>query len=352
MRATRTIANAPETVCAGTSSILPWSANCGILGELLVSDRSRWAGKWLTSNEMTDAPVRPSSAAVAALRAHPGFPAAMREDVRTTLALYRSNRLINSIMNDRARALFTQIALCLHFAPRADGKSRLTISAMKDACADNGLCSRGRCEAMLMLMRAAGFFAAAPNDDKRRRPLVPTEKLLSLQRERWAGHFVAIRHFLPEADEYLALLRDPSFVANYGFEVGDGWLSGVRVLEESKDLFVLTERSAGMMLLYGLCAAAEPDGPFPPTDPVPLSINALATSFAVSRKHVLTLIRDAEEAELLRRGGAGNSEVTLLPRAKEGLEAFFARMFLYLAGCAERAKRNMAAPPSRTALAG
>lgn len=277
----------------------------------------------------------------------------MREDVRSTLVLYRSNRLINSIMNDRARALFTQVALHLHFSPRVDGKSALTISAMKDACADNGLCSRGRCEAMLMLMRAAGFFTAAPNDDKRRRPLAPTEKLLSLQRERWAGHFVAMRHYLPEADEYLALLDNPAFVANYGFEIGGGWLAGVRVLEESQDLFVLTERSAGMMLLYTLCAAGRADGPFPPTDPVPLSINAMATSFAVSRKHVLTLIRDAEDAGLLRRGGAGNNEVSILPRARDALEAFFARMFLYLGGCAERARCNMTADaPRAAALAG
>jgi hypothetical protein len=83
---------------------------------------------------------------------------------------------------------------------------------------------------------------------------------------------------------------------------------------------------------------------------VPLSINALATSFVVSRKHVLTMIRDAEEAGLLRRGGAGNSEVAILPRAREGLEVFFATMFLYLAGCAERARQSMAAPPA-TALA-
>jgi hypothetical protein len=242
---------------------------------------------------------------------------------------------------------------CANQSPisRPDGKSRLTISAMKDCCAENGLCSRGRCEAMLLLMRASGFFAAAPFDDKRRRPLVPTEKLLSLQRERWAGHFVAMRHVLPAADDYLALLDNPAFVANYGFEIGAGWLAGVRVLEHSEDLFVLTERSAGMILLYTLCAGASADGPFPPAHPVPLSINALATSFAVSRKHILTLIRDAEDAGLMARGGAANNEITILPRAREGLEAFFATMFLFLAGCADRAKRNMAAARPEAALA-
>lgn len=276
----------------------------------------------------------------------------MREDVRSTLALYRANRLINSVMNDRARALFTQIALCLHYAPRADGKSGLTIGAMKDACAENGLCSRGRCEAMLMLMRASGFFAAGPNDDGRRRPLVPTEKLLSLQRERWVGHFEAMRHVLPEAEAYLGLLNDPAFVRNYAYEVGANWIAGVRVLEQSQDLLVLTERSAGMMVLYLLCASGPADGPFPPTGPLPLSISALATSSAVSRKHVLTLLRDAETENLLLRGGAANSEITILPRAREGLEAFFARMFLYLVGCAERAKGNMQRAAPRAALAG
>jgi hypothetical protein len=296
---------------------------------------------------MTDAPSRPSSAAITALRAHPGFQAAMREVVRGTLALYRSNSLLNSLMNDRARALFTQVALYLHFAGRENGKPGLTISGMKDVCAEAGLCSRGRCEAMLMLMRAAGFFAAAPNDDRRRRPLVPTEKLLALQRERWASHFVAMRHVLAEADEYLALLKDgPEFTGHYARETGTGWAAGVRVLEHSQDLFVFTERSAGMIILFSLCAAARADTPFPPTDPVPLSINALASNFSVSRKHVLTLIRDGEAAGLLARGGAANSEVTILPRAREGLEAFFARMFLYLADCAERAKRSLPDSPA------
>jgi hypothetical protein len=290
---------------------------------------------------MTDAPLRPSIAAIAALRAHPGFQAAMREIVRSMLAVYSGNRLINSLMNDRARALFTQVALYLHFAGRADGKPALTIGAMKDMCAEAGLCSRGRCEAMLALMRAAGFLAAGPRDDKRRRPLVPTKKLIALQRRRWVEHFRAMRHVLPEAHDYLAALDHPTFVGQFACQLGTGWAAGVRVLEHSPGLEVLTERNAGMIILFSLCFAGRADGPFPPVDPVPLSINALATNFAVSRKHVLTLIRDSETAGLLSRGGAANNEITILPRAREGLEAFFAAMFLYEAQCADRALRGL-----------
>lgn len=286
---------------------------------------------------MTEVMAPPSLAAIAALRAHPGFQATMREDAQSTIVLYRSNRLINSLMNDRARALFTQIALYLHFAGRADGKPGLTIGAMKDVCAEAGLCSRGRCEAMLALMRAAGFFTAAPNKDNRRRPLVPTEKLLALQRERWTSHFVAMRHIMPDTETYLAALDDPAFVGNYAFALGAGFAAGIRVLEHSRELNVFTERAAGMIILYSLSLGGPIDGPFPPTDPVPLSINALATTFSVSRKHVLTLLRDGEAAGLVSRGGAGNDQITILPRACAGLEAFFAAMFLFLTQCAEQA---------------
>jgi hypothetical protein len=152
-------------------------------------------------------------------------------------------------------------------------------------------------------------------------------------------HFRAMRHVFAEAHDHLAALDRPAFVGQFACQLGAGWVSGVRVLEHSPGLEVLTERNAGMIILFSLCFAGRADGPFPPVDPVPLSINALATNFSVSRKHVLTLIRDSEAAGLLSRGGAANNEVTILPRAREGLEAFFAAMFLYEAQCAERALR-------------
>lgn len=118
------------------------------------------------------------------------------------------------------------------------------------------------------------------------------------------------------------------------------------MLEHAPGLEVFAERSAGMMILFRLNLAGPADGPFPPATPVPLSINALATAFSVSRKHVLTLLRDAEADGLLTRGGPGNDEITILPRARDGLEVLFATMFLFIAQCAEqglRAARSEAA---------
>jgi DNA-binding GntR family transcriptional regulator len=72
---------------------------------------------------------------------------------------------------------------------------------------------------------------------------------------------------------------------------------------------------------------------------MPLSINALATKFSVSRKHVLTMLRDAETEGLLARGGAANDEVSFLRRGREALEIFLANVFLYQAACASEAYR-------------
>jgi hypothetical protein len=282
---------------------------------------------------MTEAEPRPE--AISALRKHPGFQAAMRVAAGGTVSLYRSNRVLNSLMNDRARALFTHIALYLHYSGMPGGKPGLTVGAMRDICAELRLCSPGRCEAMVALMRAAGFFKAAPSADKRRRLLVPTGKLLALHRERWRAHLEAMRLVMPEAERYLAALNDEVFVKAFVVSLVEKFIAGLRILDHAPGLELFAERNAGVVILFSLALAGPLDGPFPPAAPVPLSLNALATTFSVSRKHVLTLLRDAEAQSLLARGGAANDRITILPPARDALESLFATMFLYLAQCAE-----------------
>jgi hypothetical protein len=275
--------------------------------------------------------------AIAALRDHPGFPPAMRAAAQCAVDLYRSDRLLNALMNDRARALFTHVALYLHYADDKPDAPGLSVGAMKELCVRIGLCSRGRCEAMLALMRAGGMLAAVPSLDRRRRLLVPTEKLLKLHRTRWGMHFAAMSAAIPRAAAYRAALHDPRFIRLFVRELGWRFIAGMRILDAAPDLEQIAERNAGMMILYSLALAGSDDDAFPPLGPVPLSINALATRFSVSRKHVLMLLRDAEAQDLLMRGGAANNEITFLPRGREVLEMMLASLFLYMAECAEAA---------------
>ncbi len=275
----------------------------------------------------------------------------MRQAAGRAVALYQGDRLLNALMSDRARALFTHVALYLHYRGTGNGEPGLTVGAMKDLCTQIRLCSRGRCEAMLALMRAAGFFAAAPDLDRRRRPLVPTEKLFALHRERWGTHFDALRQVLPEAVSYRAALENPEFVKAFVAMLGERFIAGLRILGHAPALEMFAERNAGMVILFSLALGGPEDGPFPADVPVDLSINALATRCSVSRKHVLTILRDAEAEGLLARGGAANNAVTILPRGREALQMFFATLFLYLAQCAEQALRASATDNAAAALA-
>lgn len=287
-----------------------------------------------------------SVSAVAAMRARPGFAAAMRRQARGVVALFRSNTLLNLLMNDRARALFMIVAFYLHHHGRSDGKPGLTVGALKELCVRLDLCSRGRCEAMLAVLRAAGYLVPAESDDKRVRVLVPTEKLVALQVERWRTQFDAIEMVVPEVAQYRGLLERPDFVSAFVGALGEPYIAGFRMLHHAPRLFPFVERNGGVAVLFALALEGPKEGPFPPTEPVRLSINALATQFGVSRKHVLTLLRDLEAEGLMRRGPEPD-RATFLPALREGLEIMTATIFVYFVQAGERALAGVAAgdPP-------
>jgi DNA-binding MarR family transcriptional regulator len=285
-------------------------------------------------------------AAIAALRAHPRFAEAARTAAAGLVAHYEGNRLLNHLMNDRGRVLFTHHAVYLHFSRTAgDPGSGLTVSRMKDLCVETQLCSRGRVEVMLGLLRAAGYLAPASDAaDRRRRVLVPTDKLLALHKQRFDMHFAAMDSVLPEASAARAALDDPEFMPAFARILGRHFRAGLRLLSHAPELLLFAERNAGMVILFSLLLAGEGDDVFPPTRPVQVSISALAAKFSVSRKHVLTLLRDAESERFLQRAGDRHDRVVLLPRVREGLQMFFASMFLYLARSADEALAEIGRP--------
>ena len=83
---------------------------------------------------------------------------------------------------------------------------------------------------------------------------------------------------------------------------------------------------------------------FPPVRPVPVSISALGAKFSASRKHVLTLLRDAEREGFVQRTGERRDRVVLLPRVRDAAQTFFATMFLYLARSADEALAEIGRP--------
>lgn len=279
----------------------------------------------------------PSPDAVAALRSHPEFPVSARQMMSGIIGIYQGNRLLNQVMNDRGRVVFGILALHLHYARRpGDAASGLTASRMKSLCAETGLCSPGRATAMLLLMRYAGYLRPAECEaDRRTRLLVPTERMVNSQRERIACHFRAMSLLMQEGADGLAHLHRDDFVAAMAHRFGEAFRAGFRILDSSPILYPLAERNAGMMILFSLFLATNPDDTSPSTRSVPVSISALSRRFGVSRPHVLKLLRDAETLGFVQRGGE-SEQIVILPSLHDAMQGFVATMFLFLGQCVRK----------------
>ena len=142
-----------------------------------------------------------SAAALAEMRAHPGFPAALRTLSTGMLSLYRGNRLLNVLINDRGRMVIGYLALYLNERGAPDGRGGgFGIGQLKALCAAAGVASPGRTTAMLALMRMSGHIASASApEDRRRHILVPTEKLRAAHRDRWEHVAATLREGRPDA---------------------------------------------------------------------------------------------------------------------------------------------------------
>lgn len=279
---------------------------------------------------------RPISAEdVAAFRRHPGFTKAMRQSAETSIRLHRGGRLLGWLLGDRARAIFGHAVIYLDatYDP-ADPRSGLTVSRVRDLCSELRLCSPGRAAAMLALMRVAGFVAPADGaEDGRVHRLVPTEKLLSLQRARLVGQLQALVPIVPHAAEALALIDEPRFARQMVLGIAGHFLDGFRVLMHAPELRLFAERSTGMVILFDLLLKAGEDG----ERPVDLSIADLSRRFEVSRVHIIRLLRDAEAQGLVTRTGVRGETLIVTPACRSAAANMLATILVLFRNVSEAA---------------
>lgn len=288
----------------------------------------------------TQGPATPQ--AVAALRAQEGFAAAVRASAQGVVRLHASGRLLNWLMDDRARVMFGYIALHFHHSRnRADPSSGLTPTNMKAMCAELHVCSPGRVVAMLSLLRFAGYLAPDPDvRDRRQRAMVATGKLIEVLRERVRPHVDAMAPLFADGAALQATLEQEASIGPFASAMLGHFRAGFRFLIHAPDLSLFADRNAGMPILASLIAAGRADDTVPPSLPVRLSISALARRFGVSRPHVAKLIRDAADGGLIER--ADGDRILMRPALADAAQTFFATVYLFFADCAREAQAVLA----------
>lgn len=282
-------------------------------------------------------PPTPTGGAIEALRTEPRFRQAVAVAAANSVEYYQGRWLAHRVLNDRARFVMASVMLYLHFSRRDDvANSGLTATRLREICVGAGLCSGGRVEAMLLMMRASGFLERAEDAGNLRvRRYVPTAKLLDLNRDRQRRVLEAI-DILRGTTAYARICGESELELYRRFvrAMGAGFLSGFRVVQPAPVLVRIIDRDVGLPLMMCIFLTSPEYSEFCPQALRNVSVAALARRFKVSRVHVRSVLRAAESAGLLLRSEE-TAQVRVLPPLVAAIENFFANAFLYAESCAQ-----------------
>jgi hypothetical protein len=285
----------------------------------------------------------PSETATAAVLAHPRFAEAGRMVAAGLVALYQGERTVNLVMPDRIRYIISVFAMHLHFAGRPnDPNSGLTASRLCRLCVERKICSEGRAESMLAIMREFGHLVPAPSEEDRRlRRMVPAESLFAWHRQRCTHFFAAAAKVLPQHADALAALDTPGFMPKFLRHLARSHVAGFHYVEHVPDVRMFYERSAGGPILMSIMLAGASDT-FPPSRPVSISLSGIARDFEVSRVHVRRLVQDGVNAGLLDRVGSSGDELEVSPRLSEAIRRVTASYIVHYTHCAHLGRTDIA----------
>jgi hypothetical protein len=286
----------------------------------------------------------PSEAATAAVVAHPSFPEAARTVAAGLVALYQGERVVNLVMPDRIRYIISVFAIHLHFAGRPnDPNSGLTASRLCKLCVERKICSEGRAESMLGIMREFGHLMPAPTEeDKRLRRLVPAESLFAWHRKRCTHFFQAAAKVMPDYADALAALDTPAFTPSFLRHLARSHVAGFHYVEYAPDVRQFYERSAGGPILMSIALSGASDDSFPPSRPVSLSLTGIARDFEVSRAHVRRVVQEGVSSGLLERAGPGGDELAISQRLSDAIRRVLAAYMIHYTHCARLACADIA----------
>ena len=245
-------------------------------------------------------------AAAAALAGRDDFAAAAAGFARAWQDAYDSNAALRSVMRNSARYLFLVTCIWMHQRSTRDaGDAGVTLARLFAFYANNqhtgAHASPSRLKAIVAHCKSRGLLQdVASSSDARRRPLVPTAKLIDALGVWSAGFLRGLAPVLPLPDAPDAMVATPSFV---------GELFHYRVAAVHEDGFALPERNPLMQwvmsrekgyyvflsMLRDMAVGAAGDAH------VPTHAGALAKEAGVSRGTVLNLLEGLEARGMLQR---------------------------------------------------
>lgn len=238
-----------------------------------------------------------AEAHIQAMRDDPRLEGAMRHSVNRALAYYRANPLMHRNLKDVGRFVLGVVALYL------DATGGLTHRRLRALSGQSGLISAGAASAVLLRLRLIGYVTPhGPQVNGQVKLYRPMPAMVDAFRERVRIELEAAAVFNPRVAAILKRLDEPEVFPSLMAVLGDDAINAARHPHpDTIGIDRISTRTAGMMILYRILSDADQGAAFPPLGEVTVSVSGLAREFEVSRSHVLTVLRDAEQAGLMTR---------------------------------------------------
>lgn len=250
---------------------------------------------------------------IEAIATHPRMPEARKLYLDQFMRLYGDDRFLIRLLMEAGRFLVHHTAVLMYAAQDpARRETWCTVGLLKQRVTASGLASERQISNLISRLREVGFLEIVPSEqDGRVRLLLPTERMLSHDRDWLVTHYAPLTVLYPQHDYSLIMRRDPDFQLAHRRAGLPLMPVGVQVMLSVPETMLFFNRAGGHMVRSALLVAAmaEPDSAH-----VAVPYAELAGRFGMSRTHVRQTLAAAEEASLVRVIGRGGQRVELLPR--------------------------------------
>jgi hypothetical protein len=274
---------------------------------------------------------------------HPRFEAARTVFGDAVLALHEGDAFHSRLLVEAMRQVTFNLILSLHLRHNvADRATWPTPRRLKDELKMFGLASERRVDALVSRFVQLGYVESLLSEqDGRVRLLIPTAKMMSLDRDWLAYHYAPLREMFPDPGYGEPMTRDVAFQRAQRLVALDFSAKGAEIMASNPAVMRFMSRDAGMLVLIKLVQmSADGNGEG-------LSYSDIGTRFGVSRTHVRSLLEDAAQHGDVSLSGRGGHLVELKPSILHAFDRFVAAAMSGHDLLYKLARERMAKEPSR-----
>lgn len=254
------------------------------------------------------------SLAVDQIAAHPQFLSFLRAQSRALLQIYNASPRLSGVFATQQRWLLAHAALAIFFESASTERGHLTLSRFFDLVGHYDISSRNTADAFVKEMGRYGFVRAVEGEDKRTRPLVPSEEALSAI-SGWTVVHLSTLDQIDDGRRLARFLATPGALAKMQPAIAEGLLTSVPVRQPQKTFSLFTWLNNGGVIMEWLVSnlgdPADADGHI--STPV-FSMLDMARWLNLSHTHLRRKLREAEAMGSLGWAGQrGNSAMWVSP---------------------------------------